>query len=379
MNGDDSAFEILISHGFWQRRFGGDPDIVGRTLQIANATPVIVGVMPQDFMFPYGSMLGPSGFTRATTVDLWAPMAFAGPLAAANRMLTQQGQVVRGTHWLGAIGRMKPGVTVEQVAGRHDDGRATARTGLSGDQRGLGRHGGVGRSIRRSGRSAARCSSCSPGSRFVLVIAAVNVANLVLAQSIARQKEMATRVALGAGRGRMIQQALTEGLLLAAIGGLAGLVLARWGVCGAGRARAGRLAAPARGRRPTATHAADHGGGGHAHRRVRRAAPGDHRHTRRARRPRCRTTAAAPSAVRIRRRARAALVVAEVALAVTLTVGAGLLLRSFVSLMSVNPGFEASQMLTWQMNLPSRITTADERSGVLPASFSSGCRRCPAS
>jgi putative ABC transport system permease protein len=197
------------------------------------------------------------------------------------------------------------------------------------------------------------------GVGFVLIIAAVNVANLVLARSIARQKELATRVALGAGTGRMVQQALTEGLLLAAAGGLAGLLLARWGVA----ALIG-------------------------------LAPGDlprlHEITPDARMlwmtlgvtvatgvfvgllPAITATRVAPQAALqeqsrgtvgggFRRRARAALVVAEVALAVTLTIGAGLLLRSFASLMSVNPGFEPANMLTWQMNIPARLRTQDER------------------
>ena len=197
------------------------------------------------------------------------------------------------------------------------------------------------------------------GVAFVLIIATVNVANLVLARSMARQKELATRVALGAGRARMIQQALTEGVLLSMAGGIAGLLLARWGVTMlvalappdlprvqeiAPDARmiwvtlgvsivAGMLVAllPALSALRLSPHSAlqENGrgnvGGG------------------------------------FRQRARAALVVAEVALAVTLTVGAGLLLRSFVSIMSVDPGFESSRMLTWQMNLPTRIRTQDDR------------------
>ncbi len=166
-------------------------------------------------------------------------------------------------------------------------------------------------------------------------------------------------MALGAGRGRMIQQALTEGLLLAGTGGLAGLLLARWGVSAlvalapSDLPRLQEVAPDVRmllitvgvsvitgifvGLLPaiTATRVAPHA----ALQENSRGNVGS----------------------ALRRRARASLVVAEVALAVTLTVGAGLLLRSFVSLMSVNPGFEPSQMLTWQMNLPSRIATQDQR------------------
>lgn len=358
MSGDESAVEVLLSHGFWQRRFGGDPAIVGRTLQIANITPVIVGVMPEDFTFPYGSMLGPSGFTRTTTVDMWAPMAFSGPLAAANRMLTQQGQVVRGTHWLGAIGRMKPGVTVDQVQA---DMTTVAR---QLEQTYPETNSGWGATVvpildQTVGPIRGPLIVLVAGVALVLMISAVNVANLVLARSIARQKEMATRVALGAGRGRMIQQALTEGLLLAAIGGLAGLVLARWGVSAlvalapADLPRLHEVSPDATMLLITAAVAILTGVfvGLLPALTATRVAPQS------ALQDNSRGSVGSAA----RHRARAALVVAEVAMAVTLTVGAGLLLRSFVSLMAVNPGFEASRMLTWQMNLPERITSADER------------------
>jgi putative ABC transport system permease protein len=358
LDDDDSTFDVVLSHGFWQRRFGGDPAIVGRPLQIATATATIVGVMPPDFTFPYGSMLGPSGFTRSTTIDIWTPMAFSGSLAAVNRMLTPQGQIVRGTHWLGAIGRMKPGVAVEQVQA---DMSTVAR---QMEQTYPETNAGWGATVlpvldQTVGTIRAPLLVLLAGVACVLIIATVNVANLVLARSIARQKELATRVALGAGRLRMIQQALTEGLFLAATGGLAGLLLARWGVTALvalappDLPRLQDIAPDARmlwmtmgvslitgifvGLLPavTATRLAPHA----ALQENSRGAIGSS----------------------FRRRARAALVVAEVALAVTLTIGAGLLLRSFTSLMSVNPGFEPSQMLTWQMNLPARITTQDQR------------------
>jgi predicted permease len=358
MSDDDSAFETMLSHGFWQRRFGGDTGVIGRTIDIGTAKATIVGVMPADFTFPYGSMLGPSGFTRATTIDLWAPMRFAGQLAAVNRMLTPQGQLVRDTHWLGAIGRMKPGVSVDQVQA---DMSMVAR---QLEQAYPTTNAGWGATVvpvidQTVGGIRGPLLVLLAGVTFVLIIATVNVANLVLARSIARQKELATRVALGASRTRMIQQALTEGLLLALAGGVAGLVLARWGVNAlvalappdlprvqeitvdatvlwmnlAIAAAAGILVGllPAL----TATRVAPHA----------------------VLQENSRGTVGSA----FRRRARAALVVAEVALAVTLTIGAGLLLRSFVALMSVETGFNASQMLTWQMNLPTRITSQDQR------------------
>jgi predicted permease len=355
---DPGAMEVVLSHGYWQRRFGGSRDVIGRTAQIPPFPVTIVGVMPADFTFPYGSMLGPSGFTRATTIDLWAPIAFEGPRAAANRMLNQQGQIVRDVHWLGALGRMKPGISVAEV--QADLSTVARQLAQAYPQTNAGWGATVVPVMEQTvGSIRAPLLVLLAGVAFVLLIATVNVANLVLAASIARQKELATRVALGAGRVRMIQQALTEGLLLALAGGAAGALLARWGVTALAALappdlpRVHEVAPDLRmlaltagvalvtgvlvGLLPalTASRVAPH------------AALQEH------------SRGAIGST--LRRRARAGLVVAEVALAVTLTIGAGLLLRSFVSLLATNPGFEPEQMLTWQMNLPDRVRTQDQR------------------
>jgi predicted permease len=355
---NDATFDVMLSHGFWQRRFGGDRAVIGRTLQTGNVTATIAGVMPPDFTFPYGTMLGPSGFTRATTVDFWAPIALSGPGAAANRMLTPQGQLVRGTHWWGAIGRMKPGISVAEV--QADMSTVAKQLEQSYPQTNVGWGATVVPVLDQTvGTIRGPLLVLLAGVAFVLVIATVNVANLVLAKSIARQKELATRMALGAGRGRMIQQALTEGLCLALAGGAAGLLLANWGVAALvalappDLPRLNDIAPDSRmlwvtlavslvtgvfvGLLPalTASRLAPHA----------------------ALQENSRGTVGSG----FRQRARAALVVAEVALAVTLTIGAGLLLRSFTSLMSVNPGFDPAQMLTWQMTLPSRIQTQEQR------------------
>jgi putative ABC transport system permease protein len=358
LSDDPSAFEVVLSHGFWQRRFGGDPSIVGRTVQIGTFPATIAGVMPSDFTFPYGTMLGPSGFTRVTTIDLWAPMRFQGALAGVNRMLTPQGQLVRGVHWLGAIGRMKPGVTVEQVqADLSTVARQLEQTYPETNK-------GWGATVvpvldQTVGALRAPLLVLLAGVAFVLLIATVNVANLVLARSIARQKELATRVALGAGRRRLVQQALTEGLVLAFVGGIAGLLLARWGI-----QALVALAPPDLPRLDEVT--ADTSVLGVA--ALTTIATGMLVGLL----PALTASRVAPQAAlqdnargaigsRVRHRTRAALVVAEVALAVTLTIGAGLLLRSFSSLMSVDPGFQPENLLTWQTNLPDRLRAPEQR------------------
>src|SRR5687767_13761329 len=106
---------IVLSDGYWRRRFGADPAIIGKTLTLNNLPFQVIGVMPADFVFPYPGMFGPSGFTRVTGIDAWLPIAFSGPMAANNRMLTQSGQIVRNVHWFGALGRLKSGVSVEQA------------------------------------------------------------------------------------------------------------------------------------------------------------------------------------------------------------------------------------------------------------------------
>lgn len=357
--GDDPAeFEVLVSHGYWQRRFGGDPAVVGRKVQMNGGAATIVGVMPADFTFPYGTMLGPSGFTRVTTVDVWAPMAYEGPRAVANRMLTADGQLVRGTHWLGAIGRMKPGVSVADV--QADLSTIARQLEQSYPETNVGWGATVVPILDQTvGTLRTPLVLLLSGVAFVLLIAAVNVANLVLARSIARQKELATRVALGAGLARLVQQAVTEGLLLSAAGGLAGAMLGYWSL--------GALVAIAPPDLPRldevtldprvmllaalVTLVTGVFVGLLPALAASRLAP----------QAALQESSRGTSAGAFRHRARASLVIAEIALAVTLTVGAGLLLRSFASLLAVDPGFRPENLLTWQMNVPDRAQTPEQR------------------
>ena len=355
---NEQAPVVVLSDGYWRRRFGADAHIVGKTLALSGFQYQVVGVMPPDFVFPYPGMLGPSGFTRITSIDLWLPITFSGSRAGTNRMLTQTGQIVRGVHWWGAIGRMKPGVTPQQVEA--DMKTIAAQLERSYPATNTGWSVTVVPTIEQSvGTIRPALFILLTGIAFVLLMACVNVTNLLLARSIAREKELATRAALGATRSHLARQLVTESVSLAIAGGVVGLAVMWWtlrGLIALAPADIPRLnevsidwrvlltagittmltgilvgvlpAMSSAGISPqTSLQGASRGNAGGS----------------------------------LRRRARAALVVAEVALAVALTTGAVLLLRSFVSVTNVDPGFVTTRLLTFQMNLPGTLTTNTDR------------------
>ena len=315
----------LISHGFWQRRFSGDPGIVGKTLTINDNPFIVVGVLPESFSW---------GGARN---ELFAPLA---PDPARSR----------GDHRLRVIGRLKPGVAWERALA--DMNTVAQQLALQYPESNKGWSAGgqkfydwVVPAERR------RALLVFVGAViFVLLIACSNVANLLLARGAARQKEISIRVALGAGRFRIVRQLLAEAILLALIAGALGLLVAMWTVEALktmnptnlprldelsvdGRVLAfGLLISLVTGvlfglfpalqaSRPdlneTLKDGARGSGGG---------AGGQ--------------------------RARGALVIVEVALSVALLIGAGLLLRSFWKLQDVKPGFEPNHLLTMRINLP---------------------------
>jgi putative ABC transport system permease protein len=353
----DGGTVVILSDGFWRRRFGGDPAVVGRTLTLNTDVYEVVGVMPPDFVFPYPGMLGPSGFTRVTQVDLWIPIMMAGPQAAANRMLTQAGELVRNVHWWGAVGRLKPGTTPTEAEA--DLKAVAAQLELSYPATNKGWSATVVPTLDQTvGATRAALWILLAGIAAVLLMAAVNVANLLLARAIARERELATRAALGAGRARLARQLLTESALFAAAGGAAGLLVMWWGIQG--------LLALAPANLPRIDEVAIDG-------RVLAAAALTTILTGLlvGLLPAFSSSGVSPQAAlqdhsrgssggARRRRLRSTLVVAQVALAVALTVGAGLLLRSFVRVLDVNPGFEVEHLLTWQMNIPDRFARPDD-------------------
>ncbi|HEY7055273.1 MAG TPA: ABC transporter permease [Vicinamibacterales bacterium] len=349
---------VVLSDGYWRRRFGADPGIIGQSLTLSGTPFQVIGVMPRDFVFPYPGMLAPSGFTRVTGIDMWLPIAFSGPLATANRMVTATGQIVRGARWWGAVGRAKHGVPLQQVDA--DMKRVAAQLVQAYPTTNKGWSATVVSSVDQSvGAIRPALMILFGGVAFVLLMASVNVANLLLARSVAREKELATRVALGAGRSRIARQLLTESLLLAAAAGIAGLLVMWWTVTALIA-----LAPPDIPRINDIT----------IDWRVLLAAslttiltgllvgvlPALGSATVN---PQASLQEASRGSVGggFRRRGRAALVVVEVALGVAITTGAVLLLRSFLSVTNVNPGFDTSGVLTFQMNLPPNVSTDDQR------------------
>ncbi|MEX2271551.1 MAG: ABC transporter permease [Vicinamibacterales bacterium] len=203
--------KVIISQGLWQARFGSRPDIVGQQMRINGVQRTIVGVMPADFQFLWAD------------INLWTPLAFTPEETSDQRRHSNNFQM---------IGRLKPGATVEQARQQLD--AINAANDARFPQL---------RQVLKDAGFHTQAVLLQPdlvreirpvlyllwgGVLFVLLIGAVNITNLVFVRSSARQRELATRHAVGAGIGRLATQLITENMLLAAVGGVAGVLLGRW-------------------------------------------------------------------------------------------------------------------------------------------------------
>lgn len=315
----------VIGHGLWQRRFGGDPGVVGRVVTINDRPTLIVGVMPR-------------GFGRGSPdTDLWLPMSL------------DRARAERGGRTLNVVGRLADAADIDTARAEMEAIGARLASAFPAENAGWGvtlirlEDAAVGTGVKR----ALYILLAAVG--FVLLISCVNVANLLSARGVARHRELAIRAALGAGRWRLVRQLLTESAALAAVGGVLGVFLAVWGaelllaLAPAGIPRIeevgidGRVLAAGL----TATFAAA---------LIFGLAPALQSSALRPDEALKETARGSQSPAR--RRLSQVFVVAEVALAVVLLVGAGLLLRSFVRLSNQRIGFDPDHTLVFSLTLP---------------------------
>ena len=325
----------VLSYGLWQKRFGGDPAILNKTVTLDGKTCEVLGVMPKDFSFPQSA-------------ELWIPLNFD----------ISPGMKQRKAHFLRPIGKLKPGVTLAQaqadtdaIARRLEEQYPDTNTGWNLRL--------VSLREQLVGNTKETLFILFGAVGFVLLIACANVANLLLVRAAARQKEIALRTALGAGRLRIVRQMITESVMLALVGGTLGALLATWGVDLLVTLSADNIPptaqvkidwtvlaftllislltgvlfglAPAlRTMKVNLTESLKEGGRG--------GSEGVERN-----------------------RTRSVLVVLESAIAVVLLIGAGLLIRSLIQLQNTSPGFDAHNVLTLSVDLPrEKYSTPDK-------------------
>jgi putative ABC transport system permease protein len=318
---------IVLSHGIWQRRFGGERNIIGREIQVDGANRTVIGVMPKEFRFP------------EKQTEFWVPLAIPPDL-----------QTQRSAYWLTIIGRLKPGVTVEQARPEMEAIAKRMETNFPDSNTNMGVN-LVSLRDQTVGRVRPALYVLLGAVALVLLIACANVANLLLSRAAAREREFAIRAAMGAGRGQIIRQLLTESVLLGLLASAVGVGLAVAGLDAlkallpADMPRIDQIGVDARvlgftlgvsfltacafglvpalqASKPKLSETLKEAGGRSGSHGVRS------------------------------RQVRRLLVIAEVALAIMLLVGAGLLIKSFNRLQSVELGFRTDRLLTLELQLP---------------------------
>jgi putative ABC transport system permease protein len=333
----------ILSHGFWQQFFGGDLGVLGRSLDLAGNSIEIIGVLPGDF-----EPLLPSAANVSKNVALWTVPRFdVESWNPANVVFP-------------VVGRLRPGATVQQAQAEMDGLALRVReevpvfetAGYAVEVAPL--HGDLTEQVRPIVLSLLAAVG------FVLLIACANVSNLLLVRAASREREMAVRAAMGGSRGRLVRQMLVESLLLASVGGFLGLILAQGGVQALlalqpenlPRLDEVRIDGAVLGYTALAALAAAVIFG------LVPALQGSRLQLAESLKDRGKATSASAH-----KTLRNAVVVVEVALSVVLLVGAGLMLRSFVELQRVDPGFTTEDVLTFNAPIPfARYPTPEGRS-----------------
>ncbi len=206
---------VILGHDLWQRRFGGDRGIIGRTVTLDGQPFQVIGVMPPRFTFPIS----------AISPELWVPMSMLRESKDGSKPVTE----TRDTVFFFCIARLKPGVSIQQAQANIDTVTADWRRQYPDSKLYTGAKVVPEISAMIGSTHSALLMLCAMAG-CVLLVASVNVANLLLARSLSRHKEISIRAALGAGRWHIIKQLLAESILLGVVGGLAGLVIAVWGI-----------------------------------------------------------------------------------------------------------------------------------------------------
>jgi putative ABC transport system permease protein len=348
----------LLTYGFWRKQFGGDPNIVGRSIQLDNANVTVIGVLPHSFEF------APTGNTQ-----IWVPLHLGGDF----KDLAQR----RSLRWLRVIGRLAPSVTWAQaraemnaigarLAAAYPDANAAIQVNM------------VPLRERVVGQVQHVLLVLFGAVGFVLLIACANVANLLMVRAAGRKREFAIRVALGASRGRLVSQLLTESLILAIAGGALGFLAAQWGtvVLVAAVPQSVLDNMPfLRDTQPNATILAFLCGATVATGILFGLAPAlqvSHEKVSDALKEESRTAAGGT-----RTWVRDALVVVEIAFSLMLLAGAGLAVQSLSALLRRNPGFDTQNLLTFAVNLPDASYPKDPDVLRFDATFTSRLRGEP--